>query len=202
LKGGRDADPRQQTLRATIEWSYELLDAAAKQLFARLAVFRGGCTLEAAEVVCDADLDVLQSLVDKSLVRHTGERFWMLETIREYALEQLDEQELADRHAAFYLSLVEEAFRETIGPSPTEWLQRLEPEHDNLRAALSRFEATGETQRALQLAGGLWGFWQVRGHFTEGRKHLETLLDADASPTLARARALVGWVVLQVSNVP
>ena len=202
LKGGRDADPRQQTLRATIEWSYELLDAEEKQLFARLAVFRGGCTLDAAEVVCDADLDVLQSLVDKSLVRHTGERFWMLETIREYALEQLDEQELADRHAAFYLSLVEEAFRETIGPSPTEWLQRLEPEHDNLRAALSRFEATGETQRALQLAGGLWGFWQVRGHFTEGRKHLETLLDADASPTLARARALVGWVVLQVSNVP
>jgi predicted ATPase/class 3 adenylate cyclase len=201
LKGGRDADPRQQTLRATIEWSYELLDDEEKQLFARLAVFRGGCTLEAAEAVADADLDILQSLVDKSLVRHTGDRFWMLETIREYALERLDEGALADRHADFYLSLAEEAFHQTIGPRPIEWLDRLEAEHDNLRAALSRLEAAGETQRALQLAGALWGFWQVRGHFPEGRRRLETLLEADTQPTAARARALIAWIVLQVSNV-
>ena len=90
LKGGRDSDPRQQTLRATIEWSHELLSAEERDLFARLAIFRGGCTLEAAEQVADADLDVLQSLVDKSLLRHTRERFWMLETIREYAAERLD----------------------------------------------------------------------------------------------------------------
>jgi predicted ATPase len=85
LKGGRDADPRQQTLRATIEWSYDLLSPEEQQLFARLSVFAGGCTLEAAEEVCDADLDTLQSLVEKSLLRFTNERYWMLETIREYA---------------------------------------------------------------------------------------------------------------------
>ena len=83
FKGGRDADPRQQTLRATIEWSYDLLSEDERGLFARLAVFAGGCTLDAAEEVGDADIDTLQALVEKSLVRHTGERFWMLETIRE-----------------------------------------------------------------------------------------------------------------------
>jgi predicted ATPase/class 3 adenylate cyclase len=91
LKGGRDADPRQQTLRATIAWSHELLAADEQRLFARLAVFGGGCTLETAEQVIDTDIDTLQSLVDKSLVRHSGGRFWMLETIREYAVERLDE---------------------------------------------------------------------------------------------------------------
>ena len=85
LKGGRDSDPRQQTLRATIEWSYDLLAPEEQQLFARLSVFAGGCTLEAAEEVCGADLDILQSLVEKSLLRFTNERYWMLETIREYA---------------------------------------------------------------------------------------------------------------------
>src|SRR5581483_5823665 len=89
FKGGRDAEERQQTLRATIEWSYDLLGPEEQRLFARLAVFAGGCTLEAAEAVADADLDTLQSLVEKSLVRHTNGRFWMLETIREYALERL-----------------------------------------------------------------------------------------------------------------
>jgi predicted ATPase/class 3 adenylate cyclase len=202
LKGGRDADPRQQTLRATIEWSYDLLDDEEKELFARLAIFRGGCTLEAAEAVAGADLDILQSLVDKSLVRHTGERFWMLETIREYALELLDEEDLANRHADYYLALAEKAFRETIGPRPAESLDRLEADHDNLRAALSRLETAGETQRALRLAGVLYGFWQVRGHFTEGQRRLETVLSADDSPTAARARALLGWVVLRSGDVP
>jgi len=202
LKGGRDSDPRQQTLRATIEWSYDLLDDAERQLFARLAVFRGGCTLDAAEAVADADLDVLQSLVDKSLIRHTDGRFWMLETIREYALERPADEQLADRHAEYYLSLAEEALPGTIGADPNEWLDRLEADHDNLRAALSRLEETGQTQRALQLAGALRGLWQVRGHFTEGRAHLEVLLAADDSPTAVRARALLAWVVLQVSNVP
>ena len=89
LKGGRDADPRQQTLRATIEWSHDLLAEGEQELFARLAVFAGGCTLDAAQEVCEAELDVLQSLVDKSLLRHSGDRFWMLETIREYARDRL-----------------------------------------------------------------------------------------------------------------
>src|SRR5205823_1064176 len=109
FKGGRDADPRQQTLRATIEWSHNLLDEKERRLFARLAVFSGGCTLEAAEQVAEADLDTLQSLVDKSLLRHTGERFWMLETIREYALERLEASAEADHlhgmHAERFLAL-------------------------------------------------------------------------------------------------
>ena len=90
LKGGRDSEARQQTLRATIEWSYGLLGEEERRLFARFSVFAGGCTLEAAAVVADADLDTLQSLVDQSLLRHAGERFWMLETIREFALERLE----------------------------------------------------------------------------------------------------------------
>jgi predicted ATPase len=113
LKGGRDADPRQQTQRATIAWSHDLLDDEERALFGRLAVFRGGCTLEAPENVADADLDTLQSLLDKSLLRRTNERFWMLETIREYALERLAdngaEAELRRHHAAYFLRLAEDA---------------------------------------------------------------------------------------------
>ena len=113
LKGGRDADPRQQTLRATIEWSYELLTPEEQQLFARLSVFAGGCTLEAAEEVCDADLDTLQSLVEKSLLRFSNERYWMLETIREYAASRVGEEVEAGsaypRHARFYKALAQRA---------------------------------------------------------------------------------------------
>src|SRR5205823_3402896 len=182
LKGGRDTDPRQQTLRATIEWSYDLLSPEERQLFARLAVFRGGCTLEAAEEVADADLDTLQSLVDKSLLRHTHERFWMLETIREYAIERLEEsgeaEELRRRHSEHFLALAEEAYPNLRG-SPKEWLGRLEREHDNLRSALDGLEAAGETQPALRLAGALFRFWYLRGHFPEGRTRLERLLAAD-----------------------
>jgi predicted ATPase len=199
LKGGRDADPRQQTLRATIAWSHDLLDDDEKRLFACLAVFRGGCTLETAEQVVGADLDVLQSLVDKSLVRHTGERFWMLETIREYASEQLDELRFAERHASYYLSLADEAHAHLLG-TPKAWLDRLDAEHDNLRAALDRFEAEGDTQRALELAGALHRFWYMRGHLREGRERLERLLAADDRPTAARARALNGAVVMTVNN--
>src|SRR5205823_4652290 len=136
LTGGRDAEARQQTLRATIEWSYELLQEEEKRLFARLAIFAGGCTLEAAEEVALADLDTLQSLVNKSLVRHTGERFWMLETIREYALEQLEDSGQADssgrRHAEWFLALAEEAEPFLTGAEQAVWLERLEDEHDNL----------------------------------------------------------------------
>jgi len=153
LKGGRDAERRQQTLRATIAWSDNLLDAPERRRFARLSVFRGGCTLEAAEGVADVDLDVLQSLVDKNLLRHTGERFWMLETIREYAREQLeasgDASEVRRRHADHYLALAEEAYPNLRG-DPKQWLDRLESEHDNLRAALDRFEASAETELALR----------------------------------------------------
>ena len=115
LKAGRGVDPRHQTLRATLEWSDDLLDEEERLLFERLSVFRGGCTLEAAEEICDADIDTLQSLIDKSLLRRQGERFWMLETIREYAAEQLEQdaeaEVLAERHAQHFLALAEEAGR-------------------------------------------------------------------------------------------
>ena len=111
LRGGRDADPRQQTLRATIEWSHDLLSDEEQRLFRALSVFAGGCTLEAAEEVADADLDTLQSLVEKSLLRFTNERYWMLETIREYARERLDpwrdDRGYEIRHARYYLAQVE-----------------------------------------------------------------------------------------------
>jgi predicted ATPase len=203
FKGGRDADPRQQTLRATIAWSHELLSYEEQQLFARLAVFAGGCTLEAAEEVLEAQLDSLQSLVDKSLLRHTAERFWMLETIREYAAEQLEDSGEANgrrrRHAEWFLALAEDAYPHLRG-SPTEWINRLEREHDNLRAALDWLEASCETQLALQLAGALYRFWYLRGHFAEGRPRLERLLDVDANRTAARARALNGAAVMAGST--
>jgi predicted ATPase len=200
LKGGRDADPRQATLRATIEWSYDLLPEPERRLFAGLAVFRGGCTLDAAEEVAEADLDTLQSLVDKSLLRHTDERFWMLETVREYAAERLEHsgeaEELRGRHAEHFLALAQEAEPhvedETIrGGGGGEWLDRLERELDNLRAALDELEAFGETERALEMTGALSDFWASRGHVVEGLIRLERALGSDERPTTARAKALI-----------
>jgi predicted ATPase len=193
LKGGRDADPRQHTLRATIEWSYDLLEDAERQLLARLAVFRGGCTFETAEEVAGAELDVLQSLVEKSLLRHTDERFWMLETIREYAGERLGgsgaEEELRRRHAEHFLTLAEEA-EPHLPADRREWFDRLDREHDNLRAAFDWFESSRETQNALRLAAALSRFWFTRGHLFEGRRRLERALQADGRATPARAKAL------------
>ncbi len=182
--GARDLPERQRTLRATIEWSHELLLPEERRLFARLAVFRAGCTLGSAEAVADAELDTLQSLLDKSLVRHTGERFWMLETIREYAYEQLEEggesDEVERRHAQHFLALAEEAWPHLRWDgSPGDWLDRLEREHDNLRAALDRFHAAGETQLQLELAGALSRFWLMRGHLAEAGRRLDTALALD-----------------------
>jgi predicted ATPase/class 3 adenylate cyclase len=197
LKGGRDSDPRQQTLRTTIEWSYELLDERERRLFARLAVFAGGCTLETAEDAVDAELDTLQSLVDKSLIRHTEGRFWMLETIREYATERLeqlgDDDEMRRRHAEHFLALSEEAGPYVQRPvGSKEWHDRLELEHDNLRAALDRFEALGEGEHALRLVGALFDFWGERGHVAEGRRRLEAALRMEDQPSPPRAKALIG----------
>jgi predicted ATPase/class 3 adenylate cyclase len=206
LKGGRDADPRQATLRATIAWSHDLLTGGETTLFARLSVFRGGWTLDDAESICGADLDTLGSLVDKSLVRRAGERFTMLETIREYARERLLElgeaEALRGRHGEHFLALAEEAAREVIGAHPKAWIERLDDEHNNLRAALDRFNESGDVARSLQLAGALWGFWQVRGHFVEGRRRLDAALNADAIPAAIRARALLAWVSLAMESEP
>ena len=196
--GARDLPERQRTLRATIEWSYELLTREEQRLFARLAVFGGGCALEAAEEIADADLDTLQSLVDKSLVRHTNERFWMLETIREYAAERLDElseaEQLGHLHAEHFLALAEQAephVEDEVLRGGRQWLDRQEQELDNIRAALDWLEASGETERALRLTGALSDFWASRVA-VEGMRRLESALRADERPTAARAKALNG----------
>jgi predicted ATPase/class 3 adenylate cyclase len=207
LKGERDADPRQQTLRATIEWSYDLLSDDEQRLFARLAVFSGGCTYEAAEEIAGADADTLQSLLDKSLLRkrdsRAGPRYWMLETIREYGSEKLEalgeEDELRRRHEEYFLVLAEEAFPELKG-SPRRWLDRLEEDHDNLRIVLDRLESTGRTQDALRLAGALYRLWNLRGYLLEGRDRLERLLARERIETSARVRALHGAAVMASST--
>ena len=192
--GARDAPERQRTLRATIEWSHELLTSDEQALFARLAVFRGGWTLDAAEAVTDADLDTLQSLVDKSLVRVRPEsgRFWMLETIREFAVERLiasgEGDELQRRLGAFLLEL-----GRSLSPYvavEADWLDRLSAEHDNIRTALDHLPRLGESQLALELAESVWRFWAVRGHHAEAWQRLGAVLAADPTPTPARAHAL------------
>jgi len=203
--GARDLPDRQRTLRATIEWSHELLSVDERRLFARLAVFRGGCTLDAAESVAEARLDIVQALVDQSLVRHTDERFWMLETIREFAAACLrdsgEQDELEQGHAGYFLELAERAEPNLRwSGTPGEWLDRLDSEHDNLRAALDLLAGTGERQLELQLAGALSRFWVMRSHLAEGGRRLERALAADESPTAARARALDGAAVIALGD--
>jgi predicted ATPase len=192
FKGGRDVEPRQVTLRATIEWSHDLLASEEQTLFARLAVFDGGCGLDAVEDVCGGDLDTLQSLVEKSLVRRTGDRFWMLETIREYATDRLEHADDHDaihrRHAEHFLALGESAnlSAESEGPERPEIVR---PEMDNFRRAIDR--ALGEDpELAFRLAIALEQFWVMNDAF-EGVRRLAAVLErgADVSPVL-RARAL------------
>jgi predicted ATPase len=182
--GARDLPDRQRTLRDTISWSYELLDERERTAFASLAVFVGGFTLDAAERVCGADLDVLASLVEKSLVRRREDRFRMLETIREYGLEQLAERgeldEVRRRHADFFLELAESG-----GKVPIEqeaWLDRVESEHDNLRSAIAWAREAGESRLELRLAASLANFWHGRSYLSEGlvrvREALASVPDA------------------------
>ncbi|HEV8402584.1 MAG TPA: adenylate/guanylate cyclase domain-containing protein [Candidatus Limnocylindrales bacterium] len=197
FKGGRDTDPRQRTLRATIDWSCDLLSPGERQLFARLAVFAGGATFDAAVEVVGADVDELQSLVDKSLVRRTGGRFWMLETIAEMAAERLaaeaDASKIGRRHADFFLAYAESAEPGLKGADQSAWLGRLEAEHDNLRAGLEWFFEHDEAERAMRLAAALWLFWYTHGHVTEARRWLRRALDAGPDePSDIRARLLAG----------
>ena len=206
-KGARDLPERQRTLRASMEWSHALLEEGEKILFARLSVFAGGRTLEGIEAVCDAEgtlpidvLDGVESLVDKSLLREEegpgGEpRFVMLETVHEYTREKLEESgeaaELRRRHAEYFLALAEEAEPELKGPRQYEWVERLEAEHDNMRAAFSWLLEVGDIELGLRLAGALRRFWHVRGYFDEGRKRLEQALAKDGRASVsARAKAL------------
>jgi predicted ATPase len=174
--GARDAPERQRTLRATIDWSYDLLGDEERRLFRRLAVFAGGFDLEAAEDVCGADLDTLGSLLDKSLLRQAADgRFFMLETIREYAAERLREDAESDalrrRHAEHTLQVAEAAKN-----LRHEGYERLEADHDNARAALEYLCATGDVELALRLAVAFGDYWFVRGHVREGRRRTEEAL--------------------------
>jgi predicted ATPase len=195
LRGGRDSESRQETLRAAIEWSYELLTGEERRLFAGLSVFAGGCTLEAAADVAEADLDTLQSLVDQSLVRHTDERFWMLETIREFALERLEEtggsEGVRQRYSAYFLELGELAKPELEARSSSIWFDRLQAEHDNIRAVLADALAHGRTDVALRLCGAVSHFWFTRGLWSEGRRWLESALagTTESDPHLRVRRA-------------
>jgi predicted ATPase/class 3 adenylate cyclase len=191
LKGGRDSDVRQQTLRTTIAWSFDLLDADEQRLFASLAVFVGGCSYELAEEVCGADVDTLQSLLDKSLVRRRtgrfGPRYWMLETIREFALEQLQNlssrDDLQRRHAAAFASLVSEAdpyLRH--GPNQDAWADRVAEDYDNVRAAVA-FALDDAPEVAATIIGKLGFFVWFRGGFAELCRWVDEVLAQEAQLT-------------------
>ncbi|MEX0675014.1 MAG: adenylate/guanylate cyclase domain-containing protein [Gaiellaceae bacterium] len=201
LRGGRDADPRQQTLRATIEWSHELLAPDEQRLFARLAVFHGGYTVEATEEVARADLDALQSLVEKSLLRHTEERFWMLETIRDYAAERLEESgeapALRSAHAEYFRAFAdrEDAWIRSGEPEEVA-VARLEPELDNLRAAFAFGLDAGDAALVRGLAASLPIYWIVRGLYGEARAWLDRALAADPVEDDTRRRLLAGLATI------
>jgi tetratricopeptide (TPR) repeat protein len=229
--GARDMPPRQQTMRDAIAWSYGLLTEPEQTLFRRLAVFAGGCTLEAVEAVAggvgglggdqfharplaspqvseisttSSVFDRLTSLVDQSLLRSVmgaaGEpRFVMLETIREFGRERLqsigEAEAIGERHAAYFLALAEHAERELTGPAQAEWLDRLDRELDNFRAALRSSVEHDDAETACRIAAALWPIWRIRGHVREGREWLERVLALPRAMSVGspiRARVLAG----------
>jgi predicted ATPase/class 3 adenylate cyclase len=210
--GARDLPERQRTLRGAIAWSHALLNEGEQVLFARLSVFSGGCALEAVEAICDAVgdflvdvLEGLSSLVDKSILRQEEgveeePRFVLLETIREYARERLElsgeAAEIRRLHAEYFLALAEQGESKLREPEEVAWLERLDVEHDNMRAALSWTLQSEEAELGMRLARALWRFWWMRGHYGEGRRWLEEALTKDGRAPAARAKALeaVGWL--------
>jgi predicted ATPase/class 3 adenylate cyclase/tetratricopeptide (TPR) repeat protein len=196
LRAGRGVDPRQETLRSTIAWSHDLLDAQEQTLFRRMSVFAGGCSFESAEQIADADPDLLQSLLDKSLLRRRdgtlAPRFWMLETIREFAAEQLaasgESDDLRRRHLDHYAALAEDCFDETL--LGYDDLDRLEEDRENLRLALD-VALSDHPELALALGHRLTPLWMRHGDFREGRERLVAALSrAPDAPGRARAWAL------------
>ena len=199
--GARDAPERQRTLHATIAWSYDLLDEDERRFFERLSVFSGGASLDAALEVSGADLDAIESLIDKSLIRKVrgdGDetRIAMLETIREFGLDRLEQSADAEAvrraHAEYFLAAAERAEPLLKGKDQIQWLNRFENDLDNLRAALEWWLDNGP-QEALRFAAALWLFWYMHGHVSEGRRWLMLVLEkAGNAPTAARAKALDG----------
>lgn len=220
--GSRTALPRHQTLRSLIDWSYDLLSAAEQAVLRRASIFAGGWTLDAAEQVCVGDsvcgkelLDVLTSLVDKSLVvtkeRQGATRYGLLETVRYYARDRLseagEEEPLTRRHFEFFLKLAEAADAKQRGEEQGGWLERLESEHDNLRAALAWCCSAGaHVAEGLRLAAVLGWFWRSRGHLGEGRRWLSVLVDAaprgQDSPTRADALRWGGVLAMYQNDYP
>jgi non-specific serine/threonine protein kinase len=214
--GGRTAQPRQQTLKAAIDWGFDLLSDQEKRLFSRLSVFVGGFSIEAAEGVCvdeqidggdsriapSAILDLIAQLVDKSfvVVERKGKetRYRLLETMRQYGSEKLSQSsectEMAQRHACWFLALGEKAVPELNGPYQAEWFDRLEMEHDNLRTALRWFSQSASIEMGMRLALRLPRFWEVRGYWCEGQRWLHDFLEKDNNqmPSKTRAEALRG----------
>ena len=219
--GSRTALPRQQTLRSLIDWSYDLLHEPEKQLLQRLSVFAGGWTLAAAEQVCAGDgaddrnmLDLLTSLCDRSLVvveQHDGRyRYRLLETVRQYAREKLAESGGSDavrqRHRDYFVTLAEEAAPKLIGAEKAAWLQRLEEEHENLRASLERSLAEAGSVAGLRLCGALWRFWLTRGYLSEGREWCVQVLGkaggAERTPEHAQALHAAGVLAFHQADYP
>jgi tetratricopeptide (TPR) repeat protein len=210
-RGQAPGPERHRALQVTIGWSYDLLEDDVRQLYAELAVFAGGWTLEAAESVCDPARDVIggmAALVDHSLVRVSGTdadpRFGMLETIREYAAARLDTSglrtDVEERHASYCEALANAAEPHLRG-NPGAWIARLEGEHDNLRAALDRRTGQGDTAGEARLAGALWRFWYLAGHLDEGRRRLEHAVEVHSEATPARAKVLIGAAVMAVNTM-
>ncbi len=209
--GSRDLPRRQRTLRATIEWSYDLLGAEARGLLAACSVFRGGVPLDVIESVCAeahagmAVLDGLQELADHSLLRPLPApgppRYLMLETIREFAAERLagtpEAARLRGAHADAFLALAGTAGLPLAGQGEREWLERLDVEHDNIRAAIDWYHRE-DPAAALRLAAVMSWFWALHGHYTEGRQRLRQLLGLVSGENVVRVRALNGaaWLAL------
>jgi predicted ATPase/DNA-binding SARP family transcriptional activator/DNA-binding CsgD family transcriptional regulator len=219
LTGGRAEVPRHRTLRATLDWSHELLSEPERKLFCRLSVFAGGWTLEAAEAVGAGDgieeravVELFLMLVDKSLVvseaEEGGFRYRMLEPVRQYAREKLEEsgeaQATKRAHAEYFLALAEEAEPRLWESGDKAWFDRLEKEHDNMRAALSWTVEDEEAELALRLVGALRWFWRARGYYGEGRRWLEQALSEEGrTSATARAKALdgVGWLASEQHDI-
>jgi len=195
-----------QTMHDTIAWSYDLLDPAEQALFRRLAIFVGGFSIEAAAAVCDASesavLESIGSLIAKSLVRYEGDpdgepRYSMLETIREFGLEQLaasgDAEEIHRRHAEWCLAFAERVGPHAEDPDAAVWLEPLEREHANLRAALGMLVEQGDGVRLTRMAGALWRFWLDHAHYSEGRRWLAAALElGQEAPATDRLHVLTG----------
>src|SRR5580700_4406383 len=208
--GGRDLPDRQQTLRATIGWSYDLLTEGAGRLLATCSVFAGGASLEVIETVCGAAVDIglpvldgVAELVDQSLLRPVPAalRYVMLETIREYAAERLaampEAEQVRGAHAAAFLALAEADGRPHAGLARKEWLEQVDAEHNNIRAALSWYRQH-DPPTALRLGAAMSAFWSLRGHHTEGRQRLGELLGLVCGPSAVRVSALngAGWLAI------